>query len=89
MKSAKAPKMENVHYKWFLKQKENHVPVSGQMIKERAKLFNEKLKETENCMASDGWLQRFKTRYGIRLLSISREKLFAQPELVQPFKDNV
>ncbi|XP_066152268.1 jerky protein homolog-like [Euwallacea fornicatus] len=87
LKNAKAPKMENSLYKWFLKQQEKHVPISGEIIKERAKVLNEKLKETENFVASDGWLQRFKTRYGIRLLSISGEKLLAQPELVQPFKE--
>ncbi|XP_066260464.1 jerky protein homolog-like [Euwallacea similis] len=87
LKNAKAPKMENFLYKWFLKQREKHVPISGEIIKERAKLLNAKLKEIENFVASDGWLQRFKTRYGIRLLSISGEKLSAQPQLIQPFKE--
>lgn len=89
LKNAKAPKMEYSLYKWFLKQRENHVPVSGKVLKQRARLLNEKLKETENFVASDGWLQRFKTRYGIRLLSISGEKLSAQPQLVQPFKEKL
>ncbi|CAH1989703.1 unnamed protein product [Acanthoscelides obtectus] len=81
--------MENSLYKWFLKQRENHVPVSGEVLKQRARLLNEKMKETENFVASDGWLERFKTRYGIRLLSISGEKLSAQPQLVQPFKEKL
>ncbi|XP_066137377.1 jerky protein homolog-like [Euwallacea fornicatus] len=89
LKNAKAPKMENSLYKWFLQQRENHVPISGEILKERAKLLNQKLKETENFVASDGWLQRFKGRYGIRLLSISGEKLSAQPQLVQPFKEKL
>ncbi|XP_066246428.1 jerky protein homolog [Euwallacea similis] len=89
LKNAKAPKMKNFLYKWFLKQREKHVPISGEIIKERAKLLNAKLKEIEHFVASDGWLQRFKTRYGIRLLSISGEKLSAQPQLIQPFKEKL
>lgn len=86
LKNAKAPNMENALYKWFLKQREMHVPVNGHMLKERAKILNEKLKETEAFVASDGWLQRFKTRYGIRLLAVSGEKISAQPELIESFK---
>lgn len=55
----KSPRMENALYKWVLKQKDNHVLVSGQMIKRRGKLFNKKLKEAESFIHSDGWLQKF------------------------------
>lgn len=45
LSGAKALKMENAFYKWFLKQKGKPCSsqCSGQMIKERAKLFNQKL----------------------------------------------
>ncbi|KAK9880168.1 hypothetical protein WA026_010040 [Henosepilachna vigintioctopunctata] len=42
-----------------------------------------------NFNASDGWLQRFKTRFGIRFLKITGEKLSSQPELVDPFKQRL
>ncbi|GJQ87823.1 hypothetical protein Trydic_g18669 [Trypoxylus dichotomus] len=75
LKNPKAPMMENCLYKWFLEQREDQVLISGEIIKEKAKLLNEKLKECENFVASDGWLQRFKRRYGIRLMPVSGGKL--------------
>ncbi|XP_023306140.2 jerky protein homolog-like [Lucilia cuprina] len=35
--------------------------------------------------ASDGWLSRFKKRYGVRLLKESGEKLSSREDLVDPF----
>lgn len=81
------PKMENALYRWFLKMRDKKIPVSGLMLKEKAKDLHNKIKE--NCLefnASDGWLQNFKKRHGVRLLQISGEKLSSQPQLVDPFK---
>lgn len=89
LKSAKSPKMEKKLYEWFLKQREKHMPVNGQILKEKAKFFQHKFKETDDFKASDGWLERFRTRYGIRFLKISGEKLSSQPELVEPFKQKL
>lgn len=53
-----------------------NVIVNGQMIKEKAKLIHAQIKETNReFTASEGWLQRFKRRFGIRFLKISRQKL--------------
>ncbi|XP_049301956.1 jerky protein homolog-like isoform X2 [Bactrocera dorsalis] len=57
------------------------------MLKEKAKELHSLLKENATGFnASDGWLQRFKKRYGVRLLKVSGEKLSSQPQLVDPFK---
>lgn len=77
--------MEKELYKWFLKQRERNLPVSGDIIREKAL----SLCGNETFTASDGWLQRFKTRYGIRFLKITGEKLSSQPELVDPFKQEL
>jgi hypothetical protein len=80
------PKMEISLYKWFLQQRERHAPVSGVILKEKAKYFHQKLQENQHTFAaSSGWMQKFKKRFGIRFLSISGEKLSSQPELVSPF----
>lgn len=39
--------------------------------------------------ANDGWLQNFKIRFGVRLLKIQGERLFAQPQLVDTFKQKL
>ncbi|KAJ8966277.1 hypothetical protein NQ314_003645 [Rhamnusium bicolor] len=61
LRKAENPKMESAPYKWFLKQRERNLPVTGEMIKQKALDFYTKLKiGNENFNASDGWLQKFK-----------------------------
>jgi hypothetical protein len=48
-----------------------HLPVSGGMLKEKAKHFNGVLKESRHFNNSQGWLQNFKKRFGIHSLKIS------------------
>lgn len=87
MKKAELPLMEKKLYQWFLKQRRKNLPVTGDIIKAKAKNLHEILKENNlGFQASDGWLTRFKKRYGIRFLKISGEKLSSQPELIEPFK---
>lgn len=83
------PKMERKLYKWFLNLRKHNVPVTGDMIKHMASKLHEEFKETNNFNASDGWLQRFKIRHGVRFLKITGEKLSSQPELVDPFKQKL
>jgi hypothetical protein len=64
-----------------------HLPVSGGMLKEKAKHFNGVLKESRHFNNSQGWLQNFKKRFGIRSLKISGEKLSSNIEAVEPFKN--
>ncbi|CAH1366293.1 unnamed protein product [Tenebrio molitor] len=80
--------MEKALCKWFLKQREQHAPINGDMINEKTKILHAKFYEN-SFRASNGWLQTFKKRYGIRFLKIAGEKLSSQPELIikkKPFK---
>lgn len=84
LKTGEFPKLERKLYQWFISQRERNVPISGEIIKQKALDLKTKLKITK-FNASSGWLQRFKKRYGIRFLKITGEKLSAQPESVDPF----
>lgn len=88
LKESKHPEMEKKLYKWFLNKRKKNVMVSGDMIKEKAKALHFEINDNinEEFSASDGWLQRFKKRFGIRYLKITGEKLSSQPELVESFK---
>lgn len=88
LKVALFPKMERALYKWFVKQREKHGPINGDMLKEKAKTFHRKF-YAGVFQASNGWLQKFKKRYGIKFLKISGEKLSSQPELIAPFKEQL
>lgn len=85
LKSAEFPEMEQRIYNWFLAQREKNIPITGDMIKHKA-LSLKTVMNIQRFNASEGWLQRFKTRYGIRFLKVTGEKLSSQPELVNPFK---
>jgi hypothetical protein len=78
--------MEAALYAWFLKMRRRHLPVSGAMLKEKAKHFAGILKESRNFNNSQGWLQKFKKRFG-RSLKISGKKLSSNVEAVEPFKN--
>lgn len=87
LRASELPKMEKNLYKWFVNMRNKKMPVSGLMLKAKAKQLHEEINENNRGFnASDGWLQNFKKRYGVRLLKISGEKLSAQPHLVDPFK---
>ncbi|XP_033331182.1 jerky protein homolog-like [Megalopta genalis] len=77
-KSMMVPKYKNVDdavFQWFLENRDKGVPISGPILCEKALEFNEKLKGNPNFKASSGWLEKFKSRHGIRELNMSGEKL--------------
>ena len=63
-------------------------PISGPLLQEKAKRFYSQLHTYPadgDFKASTGWLEKFKTRHGIRNLSIQGEKLSAAEDTVDPF----
>lgn len=45
LKLAELPKIEAALYKWFLQQRNRNCPVTGDMLKEKAKKLNMKFNE--------------------------------------------
>lgn len=88
MKCADFEKVSEALFQWFRLQRNNGVPISGPILQEKALSFFEKLKEDgePSFTASNGWLNRWKTRYGIKQLSICGEKLSADSDNVSDFK---
>lgn len=86
LRTCEFPRMEKALFKWFLKQRKNHVPVSVEILKSKACQLHEKIKENEGSFhASNGWFSNFKKRHGVRMLKICGEKLSNKPKLVEPF----
>lgn len=80
--------MENKLYKWFDFQRSRHSPLSADLIKAKAKEIFQSVypeKKSNEFAASNGWFGRFKSRYGIRHLTISGEKLSADLSSITPF----
>ena len=52
-------------YEWFRAARSKNVPVSGPLIQEKTKLFAEEL-GIDTFKASNGWLESFRKRHGIK-----------------------
>lgn len=88
LKEGEYPRMEKKLFDWFIGQRNKFVPVNGMALKSKALEIQNKIYDA-GFNASDGWLARFKKRYGIRLLQESGEKLSSREDLVQPFKQKL
>lgn len=85
MKTGEFPQVEDSLYLWFLQERKRHTPISGEILKEKARFFYRKIMENDDFHASEGWLDKFKRRFGIRLLSMTGEKLSCDIDSVEPF----
>ncbi|KAG8233900.1 hypothetical protein J437_LFUL005228 [Ladona fulva] len=87
MKTADNVALENAVYLWFIQQRRLHVPISGEMICEKALFFHRQMTESDQgFVASKGWLDRFKHRHGIRRLKITGEKLSSNESAIESFR---
>ncbi|XP_033227960.1 jerky protein homolog-like isoform X1 [Belonocnema kinseyi] len=59
--------LEDALMEWFKIARDKGDPMSGPIMQEKARIFNEKLNGSQTFKASNGWLERFKKRYGIKL----------------------
>lgn len=87
-KTLKKPKLElldNALWMWFCQERRKGTPISGPIIKEKAIALHKKLEAESEFAASEGWIDRWKTRHGVRFVSISGEKLSADAEAAKKF----
>ena len=87
-KTLKKPKLElldNALWIWFCQERRKGTPLSGPIVKEKALILHKKLEVEGEFTASEGWLDRWKTRHGVRYVAISGEKLSADDEAVKEF----
>lgn len=79
MKDGKSTEHDRMMMKWFRKRRSDGLDLTGNMIKDQAKLLHKELELDHKCDYSEGWLQRFKKRHGI-VLQKNGEKLSGNPE---------
>ena len=74
MRLAKDEALDQALYLWFVQKRSMGMPVSGPILCEKAKQFNEQLhaeeETTPSFTASSGWLWRFCNRHGIHGLHL-------------------
>lgn len=76
MKKGEFEKTSQALYTWFVEMKQNGSPVSGPILQSKALELHKSFNEGIEFTASNGWLERWKRRYGIsgKKLSITEEK---------------
>jgi hypothetical protein len=84
-KTCQHPELEAAMLKWFKCARANNVPISGTILKEKAKDLSTQLGITD-FKASEGWLNGFKTRHGISGKVISGEAASVNDSEVDAWK---
>ncbi|XP_054284043.1 jerky protein homolog-like [Macrosteles quadrilineatus] len=87
MRTGKHNEVEEALFLWHEHLRGKGVPVNGPMLQEKAKFFKREIEGDDGKFAaSDGWLDRWKKRYGVRQLSVSGEALSGNKDAVPEFK---
>uniref|UniRef100_H9GL84 HTH CENPB-type domain-containing protein n=1 Tax=Anolis carolinensis TaxID=28377 RepID=H9GL84_ANOCA len=87
MKKCDYEKVSEALYVWYMQFRDKSVPISGPILQQKALHFQKEFNEGDpDFSASNGWLNRWKKRYGIRLLSVCGEKLSSNYQEMEAFK---
>ncbi|GBM59511.1 Tigger transposable element-derived protein 4 [Araneus ventricosus] len=73
--------IDEVLMKWFRSARAKNIPVNGVLLQEKAREVGESL-GLETFMASNGWLEKFRTRHNISFKQICGEEKSVNPNEV-------
>jgi predicted DNA-binding protein YlxM (UPF0122 family) len=78
-------------YEWFVTQRSKNIPISGPLRQERARQISLQLggASAGTFKGSNGWLQKFRTRHGIKHRAICGESATVDPTTVDDWKTRV
>ena len=78
--------MEDKLILWYNLNREQGIHISGPMISQKAQELHKELGYMDSFTASNGWLDRFKIRNGIKLCGLREVKTESDINAVIPFK---
>ena len=73
--------IDSAMLEWFRMARSKNIPVSGPTLQAKAVAVAEQM-QLENFKASNGWLEKFKTRYKIKGMTVSGESGEVREETV-------
>ena len=78
-------------YEWFVAQRSKNIPISGPLLQERARQISLELggASTGTFKGSNGWLQKFRKRHGIKHRVICGESATVDPAIVDDWKERL
>ena len=77
--------MNELLFRWFKGARENNIPLSGPVLQEKALDFAKYL-NLDEFKASNGWLESWRSRYGIRFFKVCGESANVNLNIVSEFK---
>ncbi|KAK9693035.1 Tc5 transposase DNA-binding domain [Popillia japonica] len=86
MKSADNQELDLAMYTWFMQIRSQGQPINGPIICEKVLQINRMMNGDPNFKATHVWLQRLKSRHGIRELDIQGKRLSADVASAHNFK---
>ena len=90
-KRARMCRFQNINsamLEWFRMARTKNIPVSGPMLQAKAVAVAEQM-QLENFKVSNGWLEKFKTRYKIKGMTVSGESGEVREETVESRKERL
>ncbi|XP_006147685.1 jerky protein homolog-like [Tupaia chinensis] len=84
---AKNEDLDRVLIEWIRQQRSKDMPLTGLLVMKQARIYHEELNIEGECEYSEGWLQKFKKRHGIKYLKICGEKPSADHETAENYID--
>lgn len=85
-KSDLSQEINDTVYEWFTAQRAKNISISGPILQEYARSIAQHLDNAEHFKASNGWLDRFRTRYNISFRMISGESRSVDESKVSDWK---
>ena len=76
-------------YEWFVAQRSKKIPISDSILQECARNVAAELGDTSGFKASNGWLDRFRTRYNIRFRVVSDEAEAVDDNTIEDWKSRL
>ena len=73
-------------WEWYTMCRKSNVPVSGPKIHEEALLIAERL-EIKDFTASNGWLEKFKKKHNICIMTVAGEEGDVRPETLESWSE--
>ncbi|KAK8751534.1 hypothetical protein OTU49_008969 [Cherax quadricarinatus] len=85
--TAKNEDLDCVLMEWIRQRRSEHMPLTGLLVMKQARIYHEELNIEGECQYSDGWLQKFKKRNGVKCLKICGEKGSVDHEAAEYYND--
>ena len=79
--------LERALYTWFVQMRRQGVPVSGPVLREKALSYAKEM-DIKDFIASNGWFDRWKSRYGVALKAIAVEAQLCTLEMTASWKES-